>query len=90
MKAFAVCYPETLEGDTSGGWRASEFNERLRSKEVAKEITIQRTCRTARDENEVGKLMDQIWDHPSMAPEVSAEAVQKNVDVSDLEEELGS
>jgi len=41
---------------------------------VAKEITVQRTCRTARDEDEVRRLMDQVWDHPSMAPEILAEA----------------
>jgi len=44
--------------------KASDFNQKLRERSIPKNVTVQRICRVARDENEVRELLDFIWKYP--------------------------
>jgi hypothetical protein len=70
--------------------RASDFNQRLREKGIAKSITVQKICRTTRNEAEVRDVLTKVWERPSKARDVLTHIEEKNYDIYQLEELLAS
>ncbi len=70
--------------------RASDFNEKLRDREVPKDVTVQKICKAARDERDVRRMLDAIWDEPENAKDVLSNATKTNSGVFKFEEELES
>lgn len=68
--------------------KAADFNEKLRERGVPKDITVQRICRIARNENEVRRALEAIWEDPKKGNEILTNAVIKNKDVYDFERML--
>ncbi|AFU59341.1 hypothetical protein Ngar_c24170 [Candidatus Nitrososphaera gargensis Ga9.2] len=68
--------------------RASDFNQKLHDRQVPKEVTVQKICRAARNENDVRRMLDAIWDKPENAVKVLSDAITANSDVYRFEEEL--
>ncbi|GEM_PF-481976 len=68
--------------------RASHFNEKLRDRGVPKDATVQKMCKTARDERDVRRILDAIWDKPEGAKDILAEAIKANDAVFRFEAEL--
>lgn len=50
--------------------RASDFNTKLRDRGVPKDVTVQKICKAARDERDVRRMMDAVWDKPEGAKDV--------------------
>jgi hypothetical protein len=61
--------------------RSADFNQKLRDKEIPASVTVQMTCRYAEDENEVRKLLDQIWDNPAKSSEILKKVAWENKDI---------
>ncbi|MEO9296225.1 MAG: hypothetical protein ABI347_11590 [Nitrososphaera sp.] len=68
--------------------RASDFNEKLRDREVPKDITVQKICKAARDERDVRRILDAVWDKPEDGKGVLNDAIKTNSSVFKFEEEL--
>lgn len=58
--------------------KASDFNQRLRENECPKEVTVQKVCKQARDEEELRETLDQKWNRPSRSKEVLDSLLQRN------------
>ena len=70
--------------------RAADFNSKLREKGCGKNITVQQICRVARDEREVRRILDEVWDDSSRAKEILEKVVSKNEEVYKFERVLES
>jgi hypothetical protein len=70
--------------------RASNFNEKLRDREIPKDVTVQKICKAARDERDVRRLLDSIWDKPEDAKNMLSNAIKANDSIYKFEEELES
>src|SRR5690606_42033430 len=68
--------------------RASNFNEKLRDREAPKDVTVQKICKAARDERDVRRMLDAIWDKPEEAKNALNNAIKANDSVYKFEEEL--
>lgn len=68
--------------------RASDFNQKLHDRQVSKELSVQKICRAARNENDVRKMLDMIWEKPENAAKVLSDAITANSDVYRFEKEL--
>jgi len=68
--------------------KASDLNERLREQECPAPITVQRICRTAKDEKEVRQMLDQTWKNPTISEAVLTEAITRNRDLYQFEKSL--
>ncbi len=68
--------------------KASDFNQKLREHGCSQEETAQKICRTAREENDVRRLLEDIWRNAAEAKKLLADAAQKNRDVYDFEIQL--
>jgi hypothetical protein len=68
--------------------KAADFNEKMRERGVAKEITVQRICKAAKGEKEVREVLQAIWENPEKSNETLSKMVEKNKDVYDFEKML--
>ena len=68
--------------------KARDFNQKLRERGIPKNVTVQRICRVARDENEVRELLDFIWKYPEKSEEMLTKLLEKNRDVFEFEKLL--
>jgi hypothetical protein len=68
--------------------KASDFNSKLREHRVPKGVTVQKICRYARNEKEVRKIMDTIWNDPEHGKHVLDEVITMNNDVYEFEKML--
>ncbi|MEP0826707.1 MAG: hypothetical protein HRF40_14615 [Nitrososphaera sp.] len=68
--------------------RASDFNTKLRDRGVPKDTTVQKICKAARDERDVRRMLDTVWDKPEGAKDVVENAMKTNSSVYKFEEEL--
>lgn len=68
--------------------KAADFNEKLRDRGVAKEVTVQTVCRAAKDEREVRELLQAIWDEPTEVEKIVAKVIDKNANVYEFEKML--
>ncbi|MFQ6135537.1 MAG: hypothetical protein ACE5KU_06985, partial [Nitrososphaerales archaeon] len=68
--------------------KAADFNKKLHERGVPSDVTVQKICKTSRDEDEVRKMMDRIWEKPEDASSVLSKALDGNRDVYDFEKML--
>ncbi len=69
---------------------ASDFNKQLHDRGIKKEVTVQKICRSARDEDEVREVLAKIWEKPRSATETVAALAEKNQDIYQLESTMES
>ena len=69
-------------------WTQARFNDMLHKRGVPVEITVQKVCRAAANEDEVAKMLDSLWDNPSAAEEILKSYLLKNVELFKLENEM--
>lgn len=65
--------------------KAADFNEKLRQRGISKNVTVQKICKIARNEDEVREILDAVWKKPEKAEEIVAEVLEKNKDVYEFE-----
>jgi hypothetical protein len=53
-----------------------------------KSITVQRICRTGKDENEVRQILDAMWERCSKGEEILVGAAEKNSELCAFEKML--
>lgn len=68
--------------------RPSDFNEKLRERELDRRVTVQKICRDWGDENDVRFVLNEIWVNPSKAQKLLGEAISMNVTAFELEKLL--
>ncbi|MBS7626890.1 hypothetical protein KEJ51_07655 [Candidatus Bathyarchaeota archaeon] len=68
--------------------KAADFNEKLREHGCDSNITVQRACRLAKDEREVRKTLEAIWQKTSNAEKILIELSIKNRSLYDFEKIL--
>jgi len=68
--------------------KASDFNEKLRERGVPNTVTVQKTCRIAKDEKEVREVLEEIWKNSDKGDNILAKAAEKNKEVYELEKML--
>jgi len=68
--------------------KASDFNEKLRGRGCAPNVSVQRICRLARDEGEVRMILDAIWRDPDMAEDILAGIAARNQELYEFEKML--
>jgi len=68
--------------------KASDFNEKLRHRGVSKKVSVQRICRTAKDEKEVREVLDAMWEIPSEGIIILEKLGSKNREIYDFEKML--
>ena len=68
--------------------KAADFNEKLRERGCKPNLTIQRICKTARDENEVLGILDAVWREPNEAKDMLVSVLQRNEDLYAFERML--
>ena len=67
---------------------AADFNEKLRERGCPRNVTVQKVCRLARNEDEVREALDRIWKGPEGGVEILAELQSVNEDLYRFEEML--
>jgi len=68
--------------------RAADFNAKLRDKGAPKDVTVQKICKAARDERDVRRMLDSMWNKPEDAKDILDGAIKTNSNVFKFEEEL--
>jgi hypothetical protein len=68
--------------------KAADLNEMLHNRGVEKQVTVQKVCTRARNENEVRQALAQIWDKPSVSLELLAQMSIKNTSLFEFEKAL--
>jgi hypothetical protein len=70
--------------------KAADFNEKMRGRGVPKFVTVQKTCRYAKDEKEVREILKAMWEKPTQSREILTRTAEKNKEVYDFEKMLES
>lgn len=73
--------------------KAADFNQKLHGEGCSKKVSVQKVCRTAKDEDEVREILDAVWKGPEKGEEILAEVAEKNREIYAFErmlEEEGS
>jgi len=65
--------------------RTADFNSKLRERGCVKKVTVQKICKVCRDEDEIRKVLDMIWQNPRKSEEVLVNAVKKNEEIYNFE-----
>ena len=68
--------------------KASDFNQKLREKGCPKMVTVQKTCKRARDEQQVRKTLNAFWKHPEKSEHILTDLLEKNKDLYEFEKML--
>jgi len=68
--------------------KASELNERLHKQGCPMEVTVQKVCKLAEDENEVKETLSAIWDNPQKAEEILDKVRVKNIPLYQFERKI--
>jgi len=66
----------------------ADFNGRLRERGCPKEVTVQKVCRYACDEDQVRESLSQIWEKPEEARNVLKELRRANKELFEFEKQL--
>jgi len=66
----------------------ADFNGRLRERGCQKEVTVQRVCRYACDEDEVRESLSKIWANPDEARNVLTSLRRANRELFEFEKQL--
>ena len=67
---------------------AADFNVKLQQRGCCKAISVQKTCRAARNEKQVRELLEAIWENPTKSEEVLEKAFRNNEDIYQFEKML--
>jgi hypothetical protein len=68
--------------------KASDFNTKLRLRECAPALSVQKICRIAKNEKEVRQILDLIWKDPTSSEGVLRQAEGRNQDLYQFEKSL--
>jgi len=68
--------------------RATDFNSKLREKGCSKKITVQQICRVAKNEDEVRRILDTIWQDFKKSEEILCVLSNKNKELYEFEKML--
>jgi hypothetical protein len=68
--------------------KATDFNEKLHERGASKYVTVQKICRTVRDEKEVREVLEEMWKSPDKSEEILAKTAEKNKEVYEFEKML--
>ena len=68
--------------------KASDFNEKLRERGAPKSISVQKICKTSKNEKEVRDVLSEIWNAPESSEEILSRTIVKNKEVFDFEQML--
>lgn len=68
--------------------KASDFNEKLHERGVQNGITVQRICKTAKNEKEVRQILEALWNDPEKGEEILSKVAERNVAVYEFEKML--
>ena len=68
--------------------KAVDLNKKLRKRGVPKRVTVQKICKVRRDEDEVGKVLEEIWENPDKSEEILLKVIEKNKDVYEFKRML--
>lgn len=69
---------------------AADFNEKLRDHGCPKNVTVQKVCKLAKDEDEIRAVSERMWKKPDDAEEIIAELSRKNEGIFSFEKMLES
>lgn len=61
--------------------KAIDFNNKMRERGCPKTATVQKVCRTARNETEVRQTLDAIWENSIKSEEILKKLVLDNEDL---------
>jgi len=68
--------------------KAADFNVKLRERGCPKNVTVQRICKVAKDENEVREILDAVWESPERGEIILAKSTEKNKQLYEFEKML--
>jgi hypothetical protein len=68
--------------------KAADFNGKLHERGCPKSVTVQKICKTARNEHGVRQLLDDVWERIGESEQILARASEKNADVFEFEKML--
>lgn len=68
--------------------KAADFNSKLHERGCSNWLTVQKMCKTARNEDEVRSVLDSIWKNPSKSEEILAKICDKNKGIYEFERML--
>lgn len=68
--------------------KPADFNAKLREKGVNKKVTVQKICRVCKDERDVRKALDEIWENTPKAQEIMEGKLNRNRNVFEFEKVL--
>jgi hypothetical protein len=58
--------------------KAADFNEKLHERGCKRDLSIQKICNAAKDENEIRQLLEAIWREPGQAGSILADVLRNN------------
>lgn len=65
-----------------------KFHTKLREHGVDKKVTVQKICRVSRDEKDVRRVLDEIWQRYMKASEAMIQTMVVNTGVFEFEKKL--
>lgn len=65
--------------------KASDFNVKLHQRGSSAEVTVQRICRIAKNEQQVREILEKLWENPQKSEQILASYVGKNKEVYEFE-----
>ena len=68
--------------------KAADFNEKLRGRGCPRKVTVQKVCKIAKDEDDVRKILEEIWGNPEKSEGILAKTVEKNKNLYEFEKML--
>ena len=68
--------------------KAADFNQKLRERGAPKSVSVQKICRTSKNEKEVRNILSAIWKSPESSEEILSTTMVKNNEVFDFEQML--
>jgi len=70
--------------------KASDFNKQLQDKGVEKYVTVQKICRSAKNEDEVRETLTKTWNQPKKARRYLSQLITENKELFKFEESLSN
>lgn len=68
--------------------KASDFNSKLHERGCSTELSVQKICRIAKNEQQVREILEKIWEKPENGERILAAYAEKNKDVYEFERML--
>jgi len=68
--------------------KAADFNEKLHERGCERDMTIQKVCSAAKDEDEIQEVLEGMWREPAEADKILTDVLRKNEKVYQFEKML--